>query len=207
MGSLFVWFVIAAGAHAGAGSPASRVFAGLTTVVALTFYLLNKTGIGVSIHSFVTSDVVRTNYVACTTLAGVALAGQVTANVCAATLCCAAYSGASSFEAFKLPATAAVFLRTPPRGWQSGLHGAGRVAALAAAAFNYFNTLFTGPCGRHTGTLLVTSGPRASASAEGYKLVHLRGWRSKPISMAGPCLGSVSTRSSSGASRWVAYAK
>lgn len=207
MGSLFVWSVIVASAHVGPGSPASRVFAGLTTIAALTFYLLNKTGIGVSIHSFVTSDVVRTNYIACTALAGVVLIGQVKPNVCAATLCCTAYSGATSFEALKLPATTAVFLRMPPWGWQSGLHTAGRAAACAAAAFNYFNTLFTGPCGRHPGTLLVSSGPRASVSAEGYKLVHLKGWRSKPISTAGPCLGSVSTRSSSGASKWVAYAK
>lgn len=116
MGSLFVWLISAAGAHGGAGSPASRVFGGLTAVAALTFYLLNKTGVGVSIHSFVTSDVVRTNYVACTGLAGLALGGHVMINACAAALCCAAYTGSSSFEALKLPATAVVFLRTPPRG-------------------------------------------------------------------------------------------
>jgi hypothetical protein len=168
MGSLFVWLVIATGAHAGAGSPANRAFAGLTSIAALTFYLLNKTGVGVSIHSFVTSDVVRTNYVACTALAAVALTGQVTVNACTASICCAAYSGASSFESLKLPATAVVFLRTPPRGWQYGLHAAGRAAACAATAFNYFNTLFTGPCGRHPSAQLVVSGPRASVSAEGY---------------------------------------
>jgi hypothetical protein len=116
MGSLFVWLITAAGAHGGAGSPASRAFGGLTAIAALAFYLLNKTGIGVSIHSFVTSEVVRTNYVACTSLAGVAFVCQVTTNICAVVFCCAAYAGASSFEALKLPAAAAVFLPLPPRG-------------------------------------------------------------------------------------------
>lgn len=38
------------------------------TSAAMAFYFLNKTGIGVSIHSFVTSNVIRLNYSALLTL-------------------------------------------------------------------------------------------------------------------------------------------
>lgn len=207
MGSLFVWVIVAVGAHTGTGFAVARGFAGLAATTALTFYLLNKTGLGVSIHSFVTSDVVRTNYVACTTLTLVVLSSQVTVNTYAAIICCLVYSGASSFEALKLPATAVVFLQTPLRGWQYCLHAAARTAACIVVVFNYYNTLFTGPCSRHTDVQLVSGGPRVSVSSGGYKLVHLVGWRAKPLPINGSCLGSTSLRSSSGPARWVAYAK
>lgn len=115
MGSLVVWAIAAAGAHAFSGAPACRRFACLTVTTSSTFYLLNKTGLGVSIHSFVASDVVRTNYVACVTLAALVLSTKTPVNALATIACCVAYSGATSFGVFKLPATGLVFLKTPSR--------------------------------------------------------------------------------------------
>lgn len=113
MGSLFVWLVAAVGAHVTRGSSFRNLFAGLTASTSLSFYLLNKTGLGVSIHSFVASEVVRTNYTACAALALFMLGGQAASNACVAAACCLAYSGATSFEALKLPAAAAAAAHSP----------------------------------------------------------------------------------------------
>lgn len=207
MGSLVVWAVAAAGAHAASGAATCRRFAWLTATTSSTFYLLNKTGLGVSIHSFVASGVVRTNYVACVILATLLLNTQTTVGSLAMIACCVAYSGATSFGVFKLPAAAVVFLRVPSRSWQSGLHAAARVVACAAVIFNYFNTVLTGFCNSSPNISLISGGPRASVSFDGYRVIHRTGWRAKPLSLSGSCLGSISMRSSSGASRWVAYAK
>lgn len=143
MGSLIVWLLVTAHSHnCGSSRATVRAWLGVSTTIA-SFYLLNKSGLGVSIHSFVVSNTLRTNYISLITALVVLAVQSVTFRLVLAGACSLCYLQAASLSAAKqaILAVAPMYLLGRPRPRLT--HSALMLTAVGVSLFNYHNAPVT----------------------------------------------------------------
>jgi hypothetical protein len=196
-----VWLVAVAGAHNSRALRAATTWSVIFITAAVTFYALNKTGVGVSIHSFVTSNVIKSNHLALSVTALALLTALGLQCRAFALLCALVYTSLGDARVLKRIAVASVWCSAAPNSWQRPLHAAVRLSSLLLLLLNLHNVPLTGAAGAVPSVSHVFAGDALQLGRGDTQIIRSAGWRSKPMLTHGSCFKSSYLRSPSGRSR------
>lgn len=207
LGSLVLWLLFVSFAHQKCAR--RRLLTNCATIgaSALTCYSLNKSGIGTSIHSFVSSVTLKHNFL------------LIVASLFTLSFACRArlylvliawlivYMSFVATGALKLILLVSFFVYARPSRWQYAPHTVALALFMFTALFNRVNIIFTWSAQPYTRQCFLYYNPRFVYNNGEHVYLWSGGWRSKPRSTRGALFYSLSNRSPQGAVRCFSYKK
>lgn len=207
LGSLIVWLIAIVSIHSSRSSRSFITLLILFVTVTITFYILNKTGVGVSIHSFVTSNVIKLNYFILCLMAILWLLTFHILYIIVVLFCTLIYISLIDARLFKQIVIIVILWSIIPNSWQRPLHTLAFAISLFIFLFNFYNIPLTGGADIMASSNRFITGEKLQLGHRSIQILHTTGWRSKPLLTYGSCFTSSYLRSPSGRYRWAAYIK